>query len=237
MVPTEETGTTENLPGRPGSGRRPVRVVVTRAERQSRELVEQLEALGCEVEQCPLIEIEPLGDEAIDAAPYDWVVVTSPNGAAELTRRLLGPPRQLAAIGPGTARELRLHGLEADLVPRVSTQEGLLAELPRPAGRVLVAAAEGARRLLADELGADFLPLYRTIELRPASAPHGDLVVLAPSSAARAFAATGARIPVVTIGPQTAASARAHGLDVVAEAATHDTDGLVAAVRDLLASM
>jgi uroporphyrinogen-III synthase len=211
-------------------------VIVTRAERQSGELAERLEELGCEVELCPLIEIEPLGDAAIDPASYDWVVVTSPNGAAELTRRLLAPPLRLAAIGSGTAHELRLCGLEPDLVPRVSTQEGLLAELPQPVGRVLVAAAEGARRLLVDELGADFLPLYRTVELRPPDPPRGDLVVLASPSAARAFAATGARIPAVTIGPQTAAAARASGLDIAAEAATHDLDGLVAAVKGLLAS-
>jgi uroporphyrinogen-III synthase len=218
------------------SGRR-VRVVVTRVERQSNRLATRLEALGCEVALCPLIEVEPLGDAAVDAAAYDWVVVTSPNGAVELARRLLAPPRRLAAIGPGTADALRSSGLEPDLVPRVSTQEGLLAELPRPAGRVLFAAAEGARRLLVEELGADFLPLYRTVELRPRQPPVGDLVVLASPSAARAFAATGARMAAVAIGPQTAAAARASGIDVVAEAGTHDVDGLVTAVEELLASM
>ena len=211
-------------------GRRPLRVVVTRAERQASPLVERIAALGCEVVVCPLIEVEPLADTPIDAAPYDWVVVTSRNGADELVRRLSEPPRRLAAIGPGTAAALRVHGLEPELVPRVSTQEGLLAELPRPAGRVLVAAAEGARRLLADELDADFLPLYRTVELRPEEPPEGDLAVVASASAARALAATGARIPVVAICPQTAAAARDAGLAVLAEAETHDLDGLVAAV-------
>ena len=52
---------------------------------------------------------------------------------------------------------------------RVSTQEGLLAEFPRPAGRVLFAGAEGARRLLVNELEADFVALYRTRELTPES--------------------------------------------------------------------
>lgn len=215
---------------------RRLRVVVTGAERHAASLGDQLTALGYEVVVCPLIEIETLGDDPIDPAPYDWVVVTSPNGAAELARRLSAPPRRLAAIGPGTAAELRLRELEPALVPTVSTQEGLLADLPRPAGRVLVAAAEGARRLLADELGADFLPLYRTIELRPDEPPEGDVAVLASASAARALAATGARLPVVAIGPQTAAAAREAGLEVVAEAETHDVDGLVAAVEAVAAS-
>jgi uroporphyrinogen-III synthase len=38
-------------------------------------------------------------------------------------------------------------------------------------------------------------------------------------------------MPVVAIGPQTAAEARTAGLEVVAVAATHDLDGLVEAVR------
>jgi uroporphyrinogen-III synthase len=122
-------------------------------------------------------------------------------------------------------------------VPRVHTQEGLLAELRRPAGRVLLAAAEGARRLLLDELDADFLPLYRTLELVPDVPPEGDLVVLASPSAASALAASGARIPAVAIGPQTAAAAREHGIEVVAEAETHDLDGLVAAVERARRSM
>jgi len=210
-----------------------MRVVVTRAAAQADPLAARLAALGHEVVLCPLLRIEPLDEEPVDAAPYDWVVVTSPNGAAELARRLVAPPGRLAAIGPGTEAELRAHGLRADLVPAVSTQEGLLAELPRPPGRVLLAAAEGARRLLVDELGADFLPLYRTVEVVPDAAPEGDVVLLASPSAARALARTGARLPVVAIGPQTSAAAREAGLDVVAEAETHDLDGLLAAVAAL----
>ena len=213
------------------SGAGGVKIVVTRREEQAAPLAARLEALGHDVVLCPLVAVEPLGEAPVDPAPYDWVVVTSPNGAAELARRLTGPPRRLAAIGPGTAEALRTRGLEPELVPEASTQEGLLATLPRPAGRVLLAAAEGARRLLVDELGADFLPLYRTVELRPDPPPEGDLVVLASPSAARALAASGVRLPVVSIGPQTTAAARGVGLDVAAEAETHDLDGLVAAVR------
>jgi uroporphyrinogen-III synthase len=207
-----------------------VKVVVTRSDEQSDELVTRLEALGHDVVRCPLIRIEPLGDEPIDPSPYDWVVVTSPNGARELARRLTATPRRIAAIGPGTADALLVHGLKVELVPQIHTQEGLLAELPP--GRILLAAAEGARRLLVDERGADFLPLYRTVELQP-PAPDGDVALLASASAARALAATGARLPVVAIGPQTAAEARVHGLDVVAVADSHDLEGLLDVVSSL----
>jgi uroporphyrinogen III methyltransferase / synthase len=207
-----------------------MRIVVTRAAEQSDELVSRLERLGHEVVRCPLIRIEPVGDEPIDPSPYDWVVVTSRNGARELARRLTRPPARVAAIGPGSADALREHGIRVDLVPAISTQEGLLAELPP--GRVLLAAAEGARRVLVEERGADFVALYRTVELRPPP-PNGDIAILASGSAARALAATGARLPVVAIGPQTAAAALEHGLDVTAVAASHDLDGLLDVVRSL----
>ena len=48
-----------------------------------------------------------------------------------------------------------------------------------------------------------------------------------------AFAALGVDIPVVSIGPQTTRVAESLGLRVVAEAETHDLDGLVAAVGSL----
>jgi uroporphyrinogen-III synthase len=210
-----------------------VRVIVTRPEGQAGELADHLRALGHESVLCPLVRIESLGDGPIDVAPYDWVIVTSANGAHELSRRLQGRPRRLAAIGPATLAALTDSGLTADLVPRVSTQEGLLVELPRPAGRVLVAAAEGARRLLVDRLGADFVALYRTIELRPAEPPAGDLVVLASGSAARAFAALRVDLPAVSIGPQTTAEARRAGVRVVVEAPTQDVDGILNAIARL----
>jgi uroporphyrinogen III methyltransferase/synthase len=206
-----------------------VKIAVTRAREDAGELAERLRALGHEVEVCPLVVIDPVGPDDIDVSGYDWVIVTSRNGARQLARRARGQPRRVAAIGLGTAEALPWP---PDLVPAVSTQEGLLQELPRPAGRVLFAGAEGARRLLVDELDADFIPLYRTMELRPAEFPPVDLVVLASASAARAYAAVDAPAPAVSIGPQTTAAAA--GVDVVAEAETHDLDGLVDAVRRIV---
>ena len=43
----------------------------------------------------------------------------------------------------------------------------------------------------------------------------------------------GAHMPIVAIGPQTAAEAREAGLDVVGVADTHDLDGLVEALRSV----
>jgi uroporphyrinogen-III synthase len=203
-----------------------LRILLTRPEGRNEKLAARLRALGHDVVCEPLIAVEPLGDDPIDLNGYDWVIVTSVTGARELRRRGRGQPGRTAAIGQATAEGLG----GADLLPRVSTQEGLLEALPRPAGRVLFAGAEGARRLLVDELGADFQPLYRTRELVPDTLPHADLAVVASASAARALAALDRRIPVVSIGPETTKAAEAAGMRVAEEATSHDLSGLVDAV-------
>jgi uroporphyrinogen-III synthase len=205
-------------------------VIVTRAREQIEPLAARIEELGHEVVRCPLIALEPVGPDHVEVRGYDWVVVTSPFGARELLRRADGELPRVAAIGPGTAAALARRGITPAVVPRVSTQEGLLAELPRPPGRVLFAGAERARPLLADELGADVVPLYRTRALRPEPPPAGDLVVLASASAAEACGALALHLPAVSIGPETSRAAEAAGVRVVAEAETHDLDGLVTAV-------
>jgi uroporphyrinogen-III synthase len=193
-----------------------MRVAVTRDDVAAR-----VEALGHDAVLCELIRIEPLGDDPIDASGYDWLVVTSANGADELGRRGVAAGK-IAAIGPATAAALRRHGLQVDLVARIHTQEGLRDEL---SGRLLLAAAESARR---DVLDADFVALYRTIE-QPQDV-EADVALLMSGSAARALRS---RIPVVAIGPQTAAEARAAGLEVLAVAREQTVDGLLDALASL----
>jgi uroporphyrinogen-III synthase len=208
-----------------------VRVAVTRPRDGAARLSTTLREAGFEVVECPLVAIEPLDGPPIDAAGYDWLVLTSRSAVDALFARVQGPIPRVAVIGPGTAEALHAHGVEPALVARRSTQEGLAAELPRPSGRVLFAGAEDARDVLVRDLGADFVPLYRTVELRPADFPEADLVVLASPSAARALAAIRTDLACVAIGPVTAAEAGRAGLRVVAEAESHDLDGLVRAVK------
>jgi uroporphyrinogen III methyltransferase/synthase len=214
-------------------------VVLTQAREGSDRLAATLRGEGITVVEVPLIRIEPLEGPPLDPTRYDWLVLTSARAVEPLLGRLTAGatvPR-VAAVGPGTAEALRERGIEPALVARVSTQEGLVAEL-RPAlaalgrpPRVLFAGAEGARDVLVRELGADFLPLYRSVEVRPDRLPDADLVVLASASAARAFSALEVEVPCVSIGPVTSTEARRLGLRVVAEARSHDVPGLVEAVR------
>src|SRR5256885_311939 len=128
---------------RRASGR--VKVIVTRPRDQAGPLVARLEALGHEVVECPLIEIERTSDEPIDADGYDWVIVTSPNGADEIARRGRNLPK-VAAVGPGTAGRPRGHGIAPAVVPPPSSPGRPLSQFPPPPPPVPFSPARNARR-------------------------------------------------------------------------------------------
>lgn len=231
-----------------------VTVIVTRAAAQAAPLGELLRAEGAAVVELPLIEIaEPLdGGAGLVAAlgepqPYDWIVVTSPNGARRVAACLADHDcpaargARFAAVGAATAAAL--DGRRVDVVAHRQIAEGLLEELPASPARALLAQGDRARPLLADglrERGWDVVEVvaYRTIALQPSSEQAeaiagAEVVTFASPSALRSFvAAFGVdSVPAVaSIGPQTSAAAAELGLNVAAEATTHDLPGLVAAV-------
>ncbi|HEX6422796.1 MAG TPA: uroporphyrinogen-III C-methyltransferase [Acidimicrobiales bacterium] len=247
---------------RPLFGRR---IVVTRARDQAGALVARLAALGAATVEVPAIEItDPAdGGAALAAAVdrlagggYDWLVLTSPNGAGRLLAALRGAGRdaralggvRLAAIGPGTAEALAAANLLPDLVPPRFVAESLVEAFPAaPAGAggsVLLARAAVARDVLPAGLAAkgwtvDVVEAYRTepvpLDGRRAAALAGaEIVTFTSSSTVTNFlAAVGPdRVPpvVAAIGPVTAATVRDQGLTVDVEAEAHTLDGLVDAL-------
>ncbi|MEW6155163.1 MAG: uroporphyrinogen-III C-methyltransferase [Actinomycetota bacterium] len=189
---------------------------------------------------------------SLAAGDHDWALFTSANAVDALfahlrdARDLAGV--QVAAVGPGTASALAARGVVADLVPATSVAEALAAAVVeatdgQPA-RALLPQAAAARPALAEGLRAagwqvTAVEAYRTV----AAVPPAHLLEAAASAHAIAFtsastvdayleAAGPGRLPpvVVCIGPVTAEAARRQGLAVTATAATHDLDGLAAAL-------
>jgi uroporphyrinogen-III synthase len=121
------------------------RVVVTRAPEQAGRLVERLRAAGAEVIEMPTVAAEPLEDRAaldgvLDAlGEYDWLVLTSANGAAALGQ---APPLPVEEGGSGggglepaalpgrsLARAGHISGLDGRLMPAPSLR-AVLPEMP-----------------------------------------------------------------------------------------------------------
>ncbi len=239
-------------------------MVVTRARAQASGLAQTLAGLGAEVVELPAIRIEPLLESAevavvIEAIhTYALICLTSPNGVRLLFEALAERGLDaralalatIAAIGPGTARELRARGVIPDIVPPRSIAESLVEALREVdvAGRpVLVARAREARDVLPEALAergaeVDVVALYETVreETDPelvARAREADYVTFTSSStvrnyleAVRAAGGDAGDARVVSIGPVTSATARELGLEVAVEAERHDPEGLLAAL-------
>lgn len=230
------------------------RIVVTRSSEQAGSLVERLEARGATPVVLPLVrretdpaEMDRLGDLDLDG--YDWVVVTSPNGARQLLAAKASGlvARRIAAVGSTTAAALAAGGRRPDLVPERQGGLHLVEEMPAGEGKVLLVQAAGAAPTVAQGLAdkgwtVDVVYAYRMVPVTPeparrAEALAADALLLASGSAARSWAAAvGSATPpvVVAIGPQTADAARAVGLHVTVVADDHSLDGLVAALERAL---
>ncbi len=152
---------------RPLSGKR---ILVTRARKQASALSFRLAALGAEIIELPAIEITQTSEhkQALETAvtsitKYDWLVLTSVNGANLFFDRLqaLGTrPESLhglniTAIGPETARAISAYGFAVSVTASTYTAEGLLDSLQPmnlQGARVMLARAEGSRPVLPDGL-------------------------------------------------------------------------------------
>ena len=227
-------------------------VVVTRATDQAGSLSTALADHGAKVVELPVVSIEESvdGGEALSAALaradcYDWIVVTSPNGARRVADGLAGPTTaRLAAIGPKTAQPLSAAGHSVDLIPDRAVAEGRLEVFPSSdgTGRVLLARAETARHILPDGLRdagweVDVVVAYRNVapdmdpEVRE-QARSADLVTFTAESTVRRYHdLVGGPTPAMAacIGPISAAVARQLGFTVI-EAEPHSMTGLVDAV-------
>jgi uroporphyrinogen III methyltransferase/synthase len=160
------------------------RVLVTRAEHQTKELSRLLLERGAMPVEMPVIKISPPGtwkelDKAIlNLGSYDWIIFTSVNAVEMFWKRLQSnnlDARQfggikIGAIGPATAKALEDKGLYPDYIPKTYTSQGFLKGLKKQdvvGRRVLLPRADIAGNELSDglvKLGATVhqVTVYRT---------------------------------------------------------------------------
>lgn len=240
-----------------------VGVLVTRPPDLGDPLSLRLAEAGASVVHLPLIRIAPPADpsplrRAIgELDGFDWVVLTSPNGARAFMEAMVQgglrtvPSRvKVAAVGPGTARTLQDGGMEVDLLPERFVAEGLLEALKAQGvggSRVLLPQPHRARDVLPGglrEMGAvvEEVEAYRT-ELVPGPASRwrklyedGGVhwVLFTSSSAVESFHQLShgkvRPVQVGVIGPATGATARELGFPVDLEAPVHTLLGLADAL-------
>ncbi len=234
-------------------------VVITRAITQNESLRRLLEARGADVVEVPLIAIAEPDDEGRERDEvlhrfhkFDWIVVTSPNGADRVAPFISAAeaagdaPRfpLIAAVGEATARSL---DTAVALIANPARAEVLAEEFPAGAGTVLVVQGNMADETLTDAIAAKGWTItkvvaYRTVQLRPTPeimepALAADVLLLASGSAVTAwFEAFGTSTPpvVVAIGPSTAKVADALGIDLSAVAEDQSLESLIETAERVL---
>ena len=192
-------------------------------------------------------------------ADYDWLIFTSTNAVEFFLARLAAAGRdfrslrgRICAIGAATKAALEDLRLIVDLVPEASHSEGLVKAFEPydvSGARVLLPRAAEAREVIPQTLRArgavvDVVDAYRNVipedaatRVEKAFAPPPDWVTFTSGSTVKNLLAVAppgalAGVRIATIGPATSEVARAHGLNVDAEARESTTEGLVDAVVD-----
>lgn len=224
-------------------------VAVTRATHQNEPLRRALERRGARVIEMPLIEIVGPDDggvaldrEVARVGNFDWLVVTSPNGAERVAHMLVDGNRtpKVAVVGDATGRAL---GCEVTLTAEPATAEALAGSFPEGSGTVLLVQGDLADDTLRTALTTKGwkvtrVEAYRTRARRPGDdaidASRGaDIVLFASGSAVRSWHESVGAPPrcTVVIGPSTAEVARHLGFDVAEIADPHTLEGLVVAAE------
>ena len=232
-------------------------IIVTRAADRAGGLTSLLIDAGATVLEIPVTRTVDAGDGGRDLRTainnieqYDWVVVTSPEGAHRFRDAiaLLGAsPRQFKIAAVGTATAEAVGG--ADLIPNVQTGRSLGESFPTGRGRILLAVAESAGtdfEVAARGKGwtVDRVTTYRTVSITPTHDRSGDIsqadaITFASASSARAwhdvFGLTMPKV-VVAMGPMTASALSELGIPDVVVATEQSLKGVVTATVEALAS-
>ncbi|QMU56091.1 MAG: uroporphyrinogen-III C-methyltransferase [Candidatus Mycalebacterium zealandia] len=246
------------------------KIVVTRPAGQSADFVKLLQQRGAEVISFPCIEIVPPrswnnADRIIkNLSSCDFLAFTSVNGVERFFERMKKKALdsralagiQTVAIGSKTAEALNGFGIEADIIPKKYTAEGVLAEMKKRGIRgktFFIPRAEKARDALPaglKKMGAKVqtAPCYRTripkhepAEIKAVGREMFDgavdMVVFTSSSSATNFLAIFknakeilSKSSIGCIGPITAKTVEDAGFKPSVVAKKHTAEGLADAM-------
>ena len=228
------------------------KIVVTRARSQASEFCSLLRECGAVPIEFPTIDVRPPDsfdalDNAIDSIQkYDWLIFTSVNGVESFFRRLMEKGNdirelkgiKICAIGPRTAKEIEIKGIQIDFLPREYIAESIaqgLNERGVSGKKFLLPRAKEAREALPDEIRksgghVDVVPAYENV--KPAKEKEAlerlflkgqiDVVTFTSSSTVKNFVEVFDKeklsefvegLTIASIGPITAKTASQYGIE------------------------
>jgi uroporphyrinogen III methyltransferase/synthase len=160
-------------------------IIITRPQTEIEALESYIRKLGLLVFSYPSITIVPnqlnetQQEQLRHLDTFDWIVFTSRNGVRFFMETLQTLPidptvlknKQIAAVGPKTAEELKQFDLHIDFIPSKFTTQALGDELPDVEGKkILLPRSDLANPLLQKQLeerGATVIniPIYQTLPI------------------------------------------------------------------------
>lgn len=248
-----------------------LRIMVTRSADQAGPLYKRMRELGAEPMPLPTIAIEeqddPEGWKKFKniSGDNDWLIFTSENGVRCFFSQFgdrIGDIRHLghfkiAAIGIGTARELKTNRLTVDYIPSKATVEDLAAEMPQATELANTTIVRIRGNLAGDTIekefpkhGATVLPLtvYRNyhptwpVGLKDKMLEHPPHAILFTSGSSvkgiyhnlkRDEAdKTISDAEIFSIGPKVTQTLKDERITLTREAEKHNIDGLIASLLD-----
>ncbi|TND10476.1 MAG: porphobilinogen deaminase [Bacteroidetes bacterium] len=216
---------------------KPASVFITRNLRRHDFFADVLRGNGYKVEGRALIEINAVPLIKVPAA--DWVFFSSKHAVRFFLQQAAVPEgARIAAVGKGTAQELREHGLRADFIGQDNDTRLTGKKFGALAGRstVLFPQAKGSMRTIQQQLPAVKvinLIVYESIQHSADDLPVSDILVFTSPSNAESWLEKnkiGADQKVVAMGHATESTLKERGVRVHAMPATFDDAGLAAAV-------
>ncbi len=235
---------------------RGITVTVTGTKKFAAKLSDKLSTLGAEVNRLDYLNVLEYRDNAeFDNAlrnlnDYDWLVLTSINGAEIFFKRLIGlgidiralSKIKLAVIGSGTAEVLKRYGIIADFVPEIYTSATLGQMLSCNVcvkERVLILRAEKGSAELTEileknNISYDEIKIYDVVGNAKEfddKAVNTDFITFASSSGVNAFFESGftvsPRTKIICIGKITANALGKHDVNNFRISGTSNIDGII----------
>lgn len=224
------------------------KIIVTRPKDRISTISAKLRELGAQVLEMPAIRTVPIApnpaleEEILNLPSYAYLVFTSPAGVQYFMEALAAQcmdirrfsKGKIAAIGQGTAKELKKYGIFADIVPEVYDAAHLgacIGEDCSDGDRILIPRARIGSKELTEEIQKrkktviTDLPVYDTVyeaqelidEKEEFESGRAAMAIFTSASTVRGFARTTegldySKVTAACIGKQTKAAADALGM-------------------------
>jgi uroporphyrinogen III methyltransferase/synthase len=231
------------------------RIVVTREK--GGELSELLKRAGAQVIHFPTIKIKDNHKQLKGLSKFDWLIFTSCNAVRFFRNNLKKIPKntKIACIGPATRKHLQGLGIKTDLVSKIFSSTGLIAEFKKLnllGKRFLIVRSDKGTKLLSQKLSdlsarvKEFYA-YRILPAKPdikdflQELKQGiDIITFLSSESARNFVRILGKnktkkiikdIKIISIGPETTKTLRSLGLKVDIQPKEFTIEALVNAMN------